>query len=148
MAEPEPADPAKPVKGSRFTLTGDETWPGEAADRVVQIVGAVKDKTTGNVVLAVRAVVYGLVALAGAGGLLILLTVAAVRLADAYLPIGAGVGSATWAAHLFVGIMLVVVGAGLWKARGGSAKPVYAALIVDAAILIGIVFYGTIAGLI
>lgn len=142
------ADNEEPAARSRFTLTGDETWPGEAADRVVQIVSAVKDKTTGNVVLAVRAVVYGLVAAAGAIGLLVLLTVAAVRLADAYLPIGAGVGSATWAAHLFVGIVFMVIGAGLWKARTGSAKPIYAALIVDAAILVGIVFYGTISGLV
>lgn len=145
MAESEPAETPR---RSRLTLTGDETWPGEAADRVVQIVSAVKDKTTGNVVLAVRAAVYGLVAVAGAIGLLVLLTVAAVRLADAYLPIGDGVGSATWAAHLFVGIAFMVVGAGLWKARTGSAKPIYAALIVDAAILVGIVFYGTISGLV
>lgn len=145
MAEPEPAEvPKRP----RFTLTGDETWPAEAADRIVKLVGAARDKTTGNVVLAVRAVVYGSVALAGAAGLLILLTIAAVRLADAYLPIGGGVGSATWAAHLFVGVVLAVIGTGLWKARSGSAKPVYAALIVDAAILIAVVFYGTIAGLV
>ena len=144
MARPDPDSDVR----RRFTLAGDENWPAVAADRIVELVGDVKDKTTDNVVLAVRAVVYGLAALAGVIVLVTLLAITAVRVADAYLPIGAGVGSGTWAAHLFVGALISVVGAGLWRARTRSARSIHAALIVDAVILVGIVFYGTVAGLI
>jgi len=76
-----------------------------------------------------------------------MLAIATVRLADAYLPIGDGVGSATWAAHGFVGLLVAVVGFGMWGARNGSFKSVYVALIVDAGIIVAVIFYGVIAAL-
>ena len=140
MAAPEtPDEPKRPS----LSLTNDD-WPTQAADTVVRLVDDVKAKTTDNVVLLVRAIVYGLVILVLGLAIVVMLTVALLRVADAYLPIGDGVGSATWAAHGLLGLLLSVLGLGAWFSRTGSTKPLIVAAIVDVAILIAIVFYGVI----
>ena len=140
MADTEPTRPS-----DRPSLSlGSDDWPASVADKIVEIVDTVRVQTTDRAVFLLRAVVYCLVAAAAAIAIVVLLAIAGVRLADAYLPIGDGVGSATWAAHGFIGLLVSIIGLGAWRARTGSAKPVYAALIVDAAIIIGVVFYGVI----
>lgn len=124
---------------------GSGDWPAAAADKIVGLVDAVRVQTTDRIVFVLRAVVYCLVAAVAAVAAVVLLTIVAVRLADAYLPIGGGVGSAVWAAHGFIGLLVTIVGIGAWLARTGSAKPIYAAVIVDACIIVGVVFYGVIA---
>lgn len=124
---------------------GSDDWPATVADKIVEVVDKVRVQTTDRAVLVLRAVVYCLVAAVAAVAVVVLLTIVAVRMADAYLPIGGGVGSATWAAHGFIGLMVSILGLGAWRARAGSAKPIYAALILDAAIVIGVVFYGVVS---
>lgn len=125
---------------------GGDDWPAQIADSIVRLVDQVRVKTTDNVVLVVRAIVYGLVIMVLSLAMIVMTTVALLRLADAYLPIGDGVGSATWAAHGLLGLLLSVLGLGTWISRTGSTKPLVVAAIVDVAILIGIVFYGVIDG--
>ncbi len=139
------ADTEPPRRDRPSLNLGSDDWPASVADRIVEIVDAVRVQTTDRAVFVLRAVVYCLVAAAAAIAIVVLLTIVAVRLADAYLPIGAGVGSATWAAHGFIGLLVSIIGLGAWRARTGSAKPVYAAMIVDAFIIVGVVFYGVIA---
>ena len=137
---------AEPTSRERPALSlGSDDWPAAVADKIVEITDAVRVQTTDRVVFLLRAVVYCLVAAVAAIAIIVLVTVAAIRLADAYLPIGSGVGSATWAAHGFVGLLVSIVGLGAWRARAGSAKPLYAALILDAAIVVAVVFYGVLA---
>ena len=123
---------------------GSDDWPATVADKIVDVVDAVRVQTTDRAVFVLRAVVYCLVAAVAAVAAVVLLAIVAVRLADAYLPIGAGVGSATWAAHGFIGLLVSVIGLGAWRARAGSARPVYVALIIDALIIVGVVLYGVI----
>lgn len=151
MADAEPADGnrprtrAGPADGDRPRMhVGPDDWPATVADKIVEFVDVVRTKTTDRVVLVVRAVVYSLVIAVAAVAAIVLVIVATVRLADAYLPIGAGVGSATWAAHGFVGLCVTILGFGAWRARSGSAKPVYIALILDVVLLVGVVFYGVV----
>jgi len=128
----------------------DDDWSAQQADRIVGWVDTLKSYSTDKVVLALRAVVFGLVVLVLALSAIVLLTIAMVRMADAYLPIGAGVGDATWAAHLFVGSMLAIVGLGAWGSRRGDGmppKPLVFALLIDAAIVVAIVCYGIIQAL-
>ena len=139
MDDPETGEREEPP-----LVIGPENWPEVAADKVVAVVGAIRSHTTDNVVRAARAAVYGLVALVAAVALLVLLTIIAVRLADAYLPVGAGVGSATWAAHAFIGALVSILGLGVWRARTSTARPVWVAVIVDAALIVAVVFYGVI----
>ncbi len=123
---------------------GSDDWPTTVADKIVEFVDAVRVQTTDRAVFVLRAVVYCLVAVVAAIAAVVLLAVVAVRLADAYLPIGAGVGSATWAAHGFIGLLVSILGFGAWRARTGSARPVYIAIIIDVVIIVGVVFYGVI----
>ena len=123
---------------------GSDDWPATVADRIVEVVDAVRVQTTDRAVFLLRAVVYCLVAAVAAIAAVVLLAIVAVRLADAYLPIGAGVGSATWAAHGFIGLLVSIIGLGAWRARTGSARPVYVAMIIDALIIVGVVLYGVI----
>ena len=84
---------------------GPEWMQADAlTDKVIDTVDRVKEKTTDNAVLALRAIVFGIVVSVLAIAVLLLSVIMLVRFADAYLPIGSGVGDATWAAHGFVGI--------------------------------------------
>ncbi len=120
---------------------GPDDWPEQAADKVVDLVDRVKGYTTDNAVAAIRGLIYGLVALVLGTSALILAIVILVRLADAYLPIGSGVGDATWAAHLFIGSLLTIAGLGAWGSRGGSGSPkkLYLAVIIDVIIITAVV---------
>ena len=121
---------------------GSDNWPAVVADKIVEVVDVVKVNTTDRAIVAIRFIVYFLVVAAATVSVITLSTVAAVRMADAYLPIGAGTGSATWAAHGFIGLLVTVVGFGAWSCRNGSSKPIYIALVIDAAVVIAVVFYG------
>ena len=138
------ADAESPRRERPNLSLGSDDWPAAVADKVVELVDTVRQQTTDRAVFVLRAVVYCLVAAVAAIAAVVLLTVVAVRLADAYLPIGAGVGSATWAAHGFLGLLVSVIGLGAWRARTGSARPVYIAIIIDALIIAGVVSYGVI----
>jgi len=129
---------------SPLPLTGPDDWPAQAADTVVRVIDQVKAKTTDNIVLLVRAIVYGFVIFVLGMAVVTMTTIALLRLTDAYLPIGHGVGSATWAAHGLLGLLLSILGLGAWISRTGSMKPLMFAAMVDIAILIGIVFYGVV----
>jgi hypothetical protein len=96
-------------------------------------------------VRAIRALVFGLVAVVFGITAIIFFVAITVRLADAYLPIGAGVGDATWAAHLFIGGLLTTVGFGLWGSRKtDNLRRVGLALGVDALIIVVIVGYAVV----
>lgn len=142
MAEAE----SKPRERPAWSL-GSDDWPAAVADKIVDAVDAVRVQTTDRAVLVLRAIVYCLVAGVAAIAAVVLLAVVAVRMADAYLPIGAGVGSATWAAHGLIGLLVSILGFGAWRARTGSARPVYVAVIIDVVIIVGVVFYGVIEAL-
>ena len=139
MADTEPPSRERPALS-----LGSDDWPATVVGKIVDVVDAVRVQTTDRAVFLLRAAVYCLVAGVAAIAAVVLLAIVSVRLADAYLPIGDGVGSATWAAHGFIGLLVSIIGLGAWKARTGSAKPVYAAMILDAVIIVGVVFYGVI----
>lgn len=139
MAEAESAHRDRPALS-----LGSDDWPSTVAGKIVEVVEAVRVQTTDRAVFLLRAVVYCLVAAVAAIAAVVLLAIVAVRLADAYLPIGAGVGSATWAAHGLIGLLVSIVGLGAWRARTGSTRPVYVAMIIDALIIAGVVFYGVV----
>ena len=121
-----------------------EDWPAVAADKIVTVVGSIRSCTVDNLTLAARAVVYGLVAVTASVTLTALMIALAVRMADAYLPIGSGMGSATWAAYAFTGVLVSVLGMGAWQARSSDARPIRAAVAIDAVIILAVVFYGVI----
>lgn len=128
------------------TTPAARDWISGVVDAIVDNIDKVRTHGTENAIRLVRAVVYGLVALVFVTAALTLLIIIGVRLADAYLPIGAGVGDATWAAHLFIGSLLAILGFGFWLNRKTEGlRWVNLALILDAVIIVAIVCYGIIA---
>jgi hypothetical protein len=79
-------------------------WPVQAADAVERVVGAVRDKTVVPLRTIARAIVYGLLVAVMGLAVIVLLTAAAVRLVDSYLPNG------VWAAYLVIGIPFTAAG--------------------------------------
>lgn len=120
----------------------EQDWQATAADWIIDKVDTVKRMATDNAVLVLRALVFGLVIMVLGFAALIMFVTIAIRMADAYLPIGNGVGDATWAAHLFVGALFSILGVGAWLSRRNSSRPLAIAGIVDLLIITVIVCYG------
>ena len=119
-----------------------QDWQANATDWIIDKVDLVKRMATDNAVLVLRGLVFGLVILVLGFAALIMSVTIAIRMADAYLPIGSGVGDATWAAHLFVGALLSILGLGAWMSRRTSTRPLAMAAVLDLVIVVVIVCYG------
>lgn len=119
MSDNSPADatapgPARTVAPSIPGIGGD--WPAQAADKIVDVVGQVRDRTTGPAITAARGLVYGILAGILGGVCIVLFIICLVRLLDTYV-----VGEDnTWLAHLIVGLLFTAVGIGLWTQRRPS----------------------------
>jgi hypothetical protein len=79
-------------------------WAAQAADTIVRVVGTVRDKTTRPVVIATRAIVFGLLAAIGGIAALVLAAIGIVRL------LVIATGHRAWAAHLITGALFTLVG--------------------------------------
>lgn len=124
------------------TPTAQDDWIVGATDSIIGYVDKARRMGTDNAVMALRAIVFGLVALVFGVAALIFTVVLLVRLADAYLPIGNGVGDATWAAHLLIGGLLSILGFGLWASRKTTSKRnVVIAGVIDIVIVVVIACY-------
>jgi hypothetical protein len=93
-------------------------WPARLADLVEEVVGAVHDRAVRPLLVAARAVVFGVLVAAMALVLAVVCSIAVVRLLDVY-----AFGHRVWASDLVVGGVLTVAGLGAWslrRARGGE----------------------------
>lgn len=117
----------------------------QATNWVIGKVDQLKTLTTDNAVLALRVIVFGMVISVLTVAAVLMTVIMLVRVADAYLPIGSGVGDASWAAHGFIGVVFSVLGLGAWSSRSGSTRPLLVAGIVDIVFVTVIVCYGLFA---
>lgn len=92
--------------------------PGRAADAVVHLVDALHDKAVRPAILAARAAVYGLLVAAMGAILLIVGSIALIRLLDVY-----AFGERVWASYLLVGGVLTLAGLALWSRRAARPAP-------------------------
>jgi hypothetical protein len=89
----------------------DDGWADQAADTVVKVVDAVREKTTGPVLTVARAIVYGLVGVFAVMVALVVLVIALIRLIDSYLP------GEVWSAYLLLGSVFTIGGLIVWRQR-------------------------------
>lgn len=95
----------------------DPNWAAELTDTVVRVVGTVRDRTTNNVVLVARAVVFGvLAAILGVIALTLLLLVLT-RGLQALLDIAVETAVAVYLSYFIVGGICCLAGALLMKKR-------------------------------
>jgi hypothetical protein len=95
----------------------ENDWPAQVADTIVNVVGSVRDKTTGPALTVARAVVYGSFAAIVGCVALVVLVIASVRFIDNYLPDAVFGETHTWAAHMIIGLVLTFAGLVLWMRR-------------------------------
>jgi hypothetical protein len=88
----------------------DPNWANEITDRITQVVGKVRDKTTNNAIVAVRAVVYGLLAFCLAIALIILLLIFLTRGLQSLLSLMMGWDTAVYVSYFIVGGLLTLAG--------------------------------------
>lgn len=118
-AVPPMAPPIPPVvpsvdPGSSGGLTGGD-WPAQVTDTIVDLVGTVRDKTTGPITTVARGVVLGLFAAVMAVMVAIIAIIALVRLLDEALP------SSVWLPYLVLGVVFVIAGALVYRRRRAPA---------------------------
>ncbi len=105
-----PQLPPPPPPRSADGLTGGD-WPEQAADALVGFVDKVRSKTTGPLLLASRALVYGLMVAVLALVVGVLLVVFGIRILDELLPSG------VWLPYLILGTLFLVAGALVFQRR-------------------------------
>ena len=110
---PAPA-PAHGAASVGNILSGD--WPVQAADAIVNGVDTLRDKTTGPIQKAARALVYGLLAAVLGTMVAILLLIGLIRLVDSIVGIFMD-EPRIWVTYLIVGVLFTVVGAFVFRRR-------------------------------
>jgi hypothetical protein len=92
-------------------------WSAQAADTVVDLIDNVRSKTTGPLLTAAKAVVYGIVAFVLGVVALVLLSIALLRFVNVYLPNG------VWLSYFLVGGLFLLGGLLLWSKRRPAVDP-------------------------
>lgn len=87
-------------------------WSSRTADQIESAVGVLRDKTVGPLVKVTRAIVYGILALVGLMVVMVLLSIAAIRLLDVY-----AFENRVWISYFVVGGIMTVLGLLVWKKR-------------------------------
>jgi len=110
--------PHRPGAGPAQIIAGN--WPAQAADRIVDVVDTVRDKTTGPVQKAARAAVYGLIGVILGIVVVVLILILLIRvlaiLVDEFVPWGG-----IWLPYLIVGAILIGLGSFFFRRRRASA---------------------------
>ena len=98
----------------------DPNWAPDLADTVERVVTTVRDKTTRNVVVAARGVVFGLLALVLGGAALTLLLVGGTRAVQALLDLAVSHERAVYLSYFVVGGICCLLGAFFMRKRHSS----------------------------
>jgi len=102
-------------RGPRFSLTGGD-WPAQAADTIVNTVEKVRDRTTGPIMTAARALVFGVFIGTVAITVVVLAIIGSIRLLDNALPSG------VWLPYLLLGAAFTIGGALLFRRRNAPHR--------------------------
>lgn len=88
----------------------DPNWASEVSDQVTRVVGTVRDRATNQVIVAVRAVVFGLLGLMLGVVLVTLFLIASTRGLQSLLDLGMGWDTAVYVSYYIMGGVLVLAG--------------------------------------
>lgn len=91
-------------------------WTVQAADTIETVVGAIRSRTTVPLTTAARVLVFGLLAAVLGATVVVLLTIALIRVVDISVP------GAVWSAYLVVG-GIFTVGGGLLLRKAATSPP-------------------------
>jgi len=95
----------------------DPDWAPKLADTIERVVTGVRDKTTKRVLVASRAVIFGVIIAIGAAVALVLLVVALFRAAQAVLDTFLDHHNSVWISYLALGALFTFAGLIAMKKR-------------------------------
>lgn len=95
----------------------DANWANDITNEITKLVGTVRDKTTDNAIVAVRAIVFGLLGVILGLVLLVLLLIMLTRLVQAILDNWMGWDTAVYVSYFIIGGLFTLVGAFLMTKR-------------------------------
>jgi hypothetical protein len=99
----------------------DPNWANEVTDQITEIVGTVRDKTTDKAIVAVRAIVFGLLALFLSIALVGLLLIMLTRALQSLLNLMMGWDTAVYVSYFIVGGLLALVGVFAMSKRSSAS---------------------------
>ena len=92
-------------------------WPARTADSIERVVTTIRDRTTRPLLVAGRAIVFGLLAVVVGVAAVVLLSITVVRVVVILT-------DRAWLAHLILGAFFVIVGFVLLRLRRGAVQEV------------------------
>jgi hypothetical protein len=93
------------------SLFSDPNWATDVTDKIVDVVGKVRDNTTNRAIDVVRGVVFGLLALVAGLAAVPLLVIFVVRASQQVLAKWVfDEGRAVWVTYMGLGMLLIVAG--------------------------------------
>jgi hypothetical protein len=101
---------------------GNPDWPKQTADLLEKFTSQVREKTTNKAVIAVRAVVYGVLIAFGAFIALILLLIVALRALQALIAWPLDHDTSVWISYVGIGGLFCLVGVLLMASRSSSEQ--------------------------
>jgi hypothetical protein len=98
----------------------DPNWAADLADTIDRYVGKVRTTVTERAVLAVRAVVFGIVIAIAAPVTFALLLILGTKLMQRIVAIGTDHDSSIWVSYMIIGGLLVLAGSFMMRKRFAS----------------------------
>jgi hypothetical protein len=98
----------------------DPNWAAELADTIDKYVGKVRTTVTDRAVIAVRAVVFGIVILIAAPATFALLVILGTKFLQRLVAIGTDHDSSVWVSYMIMGGLLVIGGSLMMRKRFGN----------------------------
>ena len=95
----------------------DPNWAADLADTIDRYVGKVRTTVTERAVLAVRAVVFGIVIAIAAPVMFALLLILGTKLMERIVTIGTDPDSSIWISYMIIGGLLVLGGSFMMRKR-------------------------------
>jgi hypothetical protein len=95
----------------------DPNWAPDLADTVTRIVGDIRDKTTNNIILLARGLVFGILAAIVGVAVLVLAAIMAMRGLQALLELGMTWPRAVYVSYFIVGGICCLAGVLLMRKR-------------------------------
>lgn len=95
----------------------DPNWATDLTGQITSFVGNVRDKTTNNAIVAIRAIVFGLIAVFLGLTALVLFLIGATRGLQSLLSLGMSWSRSVYASYLIIGGILTLAGALLMRKR-------------------------------
>lgn len=99
-------------EGRGWAGLADSQWPAKAADAVDMVVVTVNDRAIRPIILAARAVVFGIIMIVLAVLVAVLFSIALLRILDVYV-----FAQRVWASYLLLGALFGGAGLVAWSQR-------------------------------